>query len=725
MRTIKDHVFQDMVLRYVRDDVDASMGMVLIPSDRLGNVVGRQEDLRQRSVEVANLPDDGVPFPASVVDPLVHVKVLAEDYPGGFAQGRTLRGAGGLRFVSQTAEDRADVRFVRTRFVHDCGLEAMHEVQWSVGAPYVTVQTTVINEGTRPVTLEAVTSFSLDGITPFDATDAAERLWIHRFRSGWSAEGRLESMPAELLGLDRSWSGHAAFSERFGQVGSIPARGFFPRVLVEDRPAGVYWGAQVCWAGSWQLELYRKHDHLCLSGGLADREFGHWMKTLVPGESLVTPMAVLTVVCGSLEDACDRLNAQMIPAAERQPAVEQELPIVFNDWCTSWGYRTHDTVVALADRLKGTPVKYFVIDAGWYGAAGQWECAQGDWEVHSTSFPGGFRATTDALRARGLIPGLWCEAEIVGRDSKAFQLTEHLLQRDGLPLTVRGRRFWNLRDPWVQDYLGQRVIQLLKDGGFGYLKLDYNETIGIGCDGDDSLGEGLRRHVEEGIYPWFDRLRSELPKLVIENCASGGHRQEPSIVSRCAMTSFSDAHETVDIPIIGANLQRLLLARQMQIWVVLRASDTSQRMVYTLAAAFLGRMCLSGDIHLLSDTQWLLVSEAMAFYREASGVIKHGQARRFGPPVLNYHHPKGWQAVMRKREGRILGVVHCFGDCSGEDVRFDVPWPGDWRVGRVLSSDEFRPVVSQGRRLTFSAKPFSAAVFMLELNASPDVCRED
>jgi alpha-galactosidase len=49
---------------------------------------------------------------------------------------------------------------------------------------------------------------------------------------------------------------------------------------------------------------------------------------------------------------------------------------------------------------------------------------------------------------------------------------------------------------------------------------------------------------------------------VIENCASGGHRLEPSFMGLTSMASFSDAHETRDIPVIAANLHRLIQPRQ-------------------------------------------------------------------------------------------------------------------------------------------------------------------
>jgi alpha-galactosidase len=53
--------------------------------------------------------------------------------------------------------------------------------------------------------------------------------------------------------------------------------------------------------------------------------------------------------------------------------------------------------------------------------------------------------------------------------------------------------------------------------------VDYNETAGIGFDDPDSLGEGLCKQID-AQYRLFAKIREHLPDLVIENCASGGHR---------------------------------------------------------------------------------------------------------------------------------------------------------------------------------------------------------
>jgi alpha-galactosidase len=286
---------------------------------------------------------------------------------------------------------------------------------------------------------------------------------------------------------------------------------------------------------------------------------------------------------------CDAFTSSQPVSA---PAIESELPIVFNEWCTSWGEPSHDKAVALAERLSGTPVRYLVIDAGWYRSdQGKWYLEHGDWVPNARLFPNGIEATARAIRERGLVPGLWFEMETCGQESVAFGMTDRLLQRDGLPSTVGERRFWDLRQAEVQAYLSERVVGLLKRGDFGYLKVDYNESLGIGTDDPD----GLRQQVLAS-HAFFDEIRHELPELVIESCASGGHRLEPSMLQRSALSSFSDAHETPEIPIIAAHLQALVPARQLQIWAVLRKGDSARRLAYSLAATFLGRMCLSGDL---------------------------------------------------------------------------------------------------------------------------------
>ena len=708
-----DFEFNDITVRYLTDTATGRVGLLLFPTELKSRIATRRGTLRgERFIDV--LPGDD-PWPATAIDPIAQVKILGDAYSGGFATGHTMRNspsAEGFRFGDQEILKHGTANTVVTTLRNECGHRIEHRLSWSAGDAALRVEMEFFNDAETPVTLEMFASFSLGGITPFALDDAPGRLRVHRFRSGWAAEGRLESRSIEELHLERSWSGSGVFSERFGQTGTMPVRKWFPFVAVEDVVAGVVWGAQLAWAGSWQMEIYRQHDELAISGGLADRESGHWLKTLAPSESLVSPPATLSCVHGSLDDLCDRLTAMQDAAVNVQPAVEQDLSVIFNEFCTTWGDPSHANLTAIADRLQGTGVRYLVIDAGWYrpGAA-SWDGAHGDWVPGELLFPKGLEAAAAAIRERGLVPGLWFEMETVGENSTAFSFVDHMLKRDGIPITVRGRHFWDLNDPWVVDYLSERVIGLLDRCGFGYLKVDYNETLGLGCDHPDSLGEGLRQQVLAS-YRFFDIIRQRLPGLVIENCSSGGHRLEPSMLARTAMSSFSDAHELPEIPIIAANLHRLMLPRQSQIWAVLHPEDSLQRIGYSLAATFLGRMCLSGGIEKLPAASWDLVRQAITLYGQAAPVIKHGTSRRFGGVGESWRHPQGWQALVRHSDAQILIVVHSYANAP---ARIEIPLPpGAWKLVGTLAMAA-PPLVRDGMISMETGGCFAGQVYLFQL----------
>ena len=171
---------------------------------------------------------------------------------------------------------------------------------------------------------------------------------------------------------------------------------------------------------------------------------------------------------------------------------------MFNEYCTTWGCPSHENIVQILDQVKNKGLKYFVIDCGWFKREGiPWDISMGDYHISPELFPEGLEKTVEAIRSAGMIPGIWFEIDNVGCASDAWNQTEHLLRRNGSVLETSSRRFWNMTDPWVQEYLTERVIGTLKKYGFGYMKMDYNDTIGIGCDGAESLGEGLRRNMEE------------------------------------------------------------------------------------------------------------------------------------------------------------------------------------------------------------------------------------
>ncbi len=657
IQMIKDYRLGDMIARYYLEEESRRMGFFLLPAAL------RDKKPAEKRMEM---------------EPLVQLKLSGDTFGESYGLGSTMRNSRTVRdlqYSDQTCEETEKELTVHTALTDERGYRVIHHLHWKKGTAYVKLSCTFENRSEQEAVLQMLESFSLGGLSPYVGRDGYGKLYLHRIRSAWSQEGPHEERPVEDLLLVPSWGYYAVRCERFGQAGSMPVNRFFPFAAVEDRENHIFWGAQIKHPASWQMEVYRRDDGLALSGGLADEDFGHWKKAVAPGGSFTSPEAIVSVAhTDSFDVFTGRLTSEELESFSEEPKIEQDLPIVFNEYCTTWGCPSHENITGILDAIRGKGFTYFVIDAGWYKQDGvPWDLSMGDYEVSDTLFPDGMEKTVEAIRDAGLIPGLWFEIENVGRSSKAWQMEEHLLHRDGTVLESYARRFWDMRDPWVQNYLSEKVIGTLEKYGFGYMKIDCNETIGIGCDGAESYGEGLRQDMEASMA-FLEKVKQEIPGIILENCASGGHRLEPSWMDAMCMASFSDAHELIEIPIIAAHLHRVIHPVKSQIWAVIRMHDSLQRIAWSIANTFLGRMCLSGDVTELSKEQWKMITDGIAFYRRLVPIIRSGQSYLYGPRQCSFRHPERWQAVVRiGQDGKAFVLIHTFaGDLPS---RIYIPLP--------------------------------------------------
>ena len=591
-------------------------------------------------------------------------RLEGDEYSGGFLNGISLSGSESTRDMKEIKADENETVFEgKSGHIIRC----IHKKQGDTFA----CKTVFENKTDSPANLELISSFAIKGI---------EADKIHRATSFWAAEGKLLSQKLTDLNMEPSWAHHGIRIEKFSQIGSMPVRKWFPFLVLENSKTNEFTGIQLYCASSWQIEILQKNETVYVHGGLADCDCGHWIKTVNSGENFESPKAV--VATGkSLEEVCDKLVKAQKP---RIAEVDRDMPVIFNEYCTTWGNPTLENISKTAKKLENTGVRYLVIDSGWYKKdKGDWFSLTGDWIPSEKLFPNGIKEVADIIKSHGLIPGLWFEFETLGYLAEGWNDTEHILTKNGIPITSGGRRFWDMRSDWVKSFLDERVIKLLKDAGFGYIKIDYNENIGVGVDGAESLGEGLRQTVDES-RKYFMHIGEEMPELVIENCSSGGHRLEPSFMETASQASFSDAHECNSIPLIAANMHRVIRPEQSQIWAVLRADADIHRVNYLLSASFLGRLCLSGEIFDLSDDKWNQALKAIELYGKVKHIIKNGFTSKIIATPEDYSDPEGYQAVLREYNGEALLIVHTFKNGANPPIESIL---SDWKIKEEFGSD--------------------------------------
>ncbi len=653
-------------------------------------------------IGLAVYPKDA-PMPEKLCcDSLIQVAFTGDEALIDYTYGVTMRNRTSTLLHVEGQERKGDT--VTTVLSDGKGNTYTHVLEYTPETGVFTTHVRYTNHSDMVRRLEMLSSFSLSGITSVaGGCKDTMGLSLTRLTSAWSRECRLKTEPFSALGMDMSWARYGVKVEKFGQIGSMPNRGYYPFAAVGD---GAYClGVQIEAPYSWQIELYEEKEGCALSGGLGDYEFAHWRKEILPGESFESDKAYFTLqkdlnaVCNALVHEQDRRL--------RVPKSEEDMPVLFNEYCATWGNPTQSLMLEMLDALKELPeVRYFVIDSGWYKPEDRGWCnAIGDWEINRKIFPD-LSAIPAAAAQRGMKAGIWYEFEIAGRDSETFYREDMLLHRDGALLTSKNRRFLDLRTEEADAFLREKLLKQLKENGFKYIKIDYNDNIGMGCDSEDgaAFGEGGRQ-VTEASLEWLTKLREEIGDLVIENCSSGGSRIEPKRMQLVSMCSFSDAHECPEIPLVAANVSRVIPARQSQIWAVLRADESDSRTIYSLCAAMMGRICLSGDILRLTKEKLALLRAGLRFYDSVKEIVRRGDIAEIDNTVEYYRDPKGRQVYRKEYRGEMLVIVHFLDDESEVSVN----------MSGYLLKDSFTDLTyTTGETLRIHGQKFHAGAFLLK-----------
>lgn len=614
-------------------------------------------------------------------EPMMHVALTGDGFARDFTAGTTLRNsdtAYALKLTGQTLSEQNGVATLVSQFENGSGLTVKQFIRYRQSEGALVVYNELQNTGDA-VTVEAFPIFNLSCISPFSNKHDPAKIILHKFLSNWSGEGKLYSVTTDKLAFEPSWSGLGIRTEKWSQTGTMPARGQFPIVAIEDTSNRVCWAAAMEAPASWVIETVFRNGSVSVGGGMGDYLSAHWRKTLKKGDRLCTPKAYLTVSYGGLNEVCDRL-VKTYDALYNYKSSEEELPLIYNEYCFTWGTPRADDLRNILPVAKRLGCRYFVVDDGWfqhrYGSVSH---VIGDWETDKNAFPDGLKRFSDEVRGYGMTLGLWYEFEGVSIQSDIFRKhPEFMLTYGGKIVNHRGRVFFDFRKPEVIEYLREKVIRNLTQNKIGYLKVDYNENIGLGVDGAESYGEGLREHMQ-GVLSFYEEIKRELPDLVLEICSSGGMRHEPRFIGLADMVSFSDAHENPSGVNVAFNLHRYIPPRKLQIWATIRDDYSLEDVRFTVAKAMLGRYCFSGNLASKSAEVLDELEKSVTFYRKIAHIIKNGTTTVIEDgEISSYLDPQGRTYLIRESFDSREKIVYTYAikaPCSNFTVSV-----GDYRL---------------------------------------------
>jgi len=284
------------------------------------------------------------------------------------------------------------------------------------------------------------------------------------------------------------------------------------------------------------LEI-NSYDHLHIQVGINPTFFDYKLKK---GETFVAPFALLTYSSEGYNLSSQRMADFINNCVVNQNFAKCPRPVLINNWEGTYFNFNETKLLKIARKAKSFGIELFVLDDGWFGRRSDDTKGLGDYDVNKKKLPHGLKGLANKINKLGLKFGLWFEPEAISENSAIFEAhPEYMIKVEGItPSTGRHQYVMDLTKKEVQDYIINNVSDTLKSANIEYVKWDMNRNI----TDFPSTGEFHHNYVL-GLYRVIRELTDRFPKVLFENCSSGGNRLDLGMMHYFPQTWASDCSD--------------------------------------------------------------------------------------------------------------------------------------------------------------------------------------
>ncbi len=494
------------------------------------------------------------------------------------------------------------------------------------------------------------TAFSeLDAITRSvrvkNTSDAA--FSIERIHSGGVD---LPDMDYEMLHLQGRWAKERTLVKRhlqFGLQGLHSKRGTTGHqnnpfiALAKDgytEESGEVYGFSLVYSSNFAIEaevdFFRTTRVLV---GINPETFG-WL--LEPGEEFTAPEVVMVYSnsgVGGMSRTYHKLYRNNLCRGEWKL---KKRPVLINNWEATYFDFDEEKLAAIAKDASELGIEMLVMDDGWFGARNDDTAGLGDWVVNESKLRGGLRPLVDKINSYGMKFGLWFEPEMVNPDSDLYRAhPDWCIRVEGRDMSIgRDQYVLDMSRKDVRDNVFEQMKVVLSSANIEYVKWDFNRNlteVSSAALPPERRRETFHRYVL-GVYELFERLLTEFPHLLIENCAGGGGRFDPGMLYYSPQIWTSDDTDSIERLEIqyGTSMVYPLTAISAHVSTVPnhqtgRVTDFKTRGAVAMTGAFGYEL----DITKLTEEEKVLIKEQIAAYHKYYDIIANGDYYRLINPT--------------------------------------------------------------------------------------------
>ena len=229
---------------------------------------------------------------------------------------------------------------------------------------------------------------------------------------------------------------------------------------------------------------------------------------------------------------------------------DKRRPILINNWEATYFNFDTDKLIDIAKQASKLGIEMLVMDDGWFGHRDSDNSSLGDWFVYEKKIKGGLKYLVDEVNKLGMKFGIWFEPEMISPDSELFKA------HPDWAIQIKGRYMTQSRQQYVLDYSNKEVRdhiygmmkKVLDSANIEYIKWDMNRQLTE--VGSTSLPSNRQRELWHryvlGVYDVMNRLTTEYPHILLENCSGGGARFDPAMLYYSPQIWCSDDTDAIE-----------------------------------------------------------------------------------------------------------------------------------------------------------------------------------
>lgn len=326
---------------------------------------------------------------------------------------------------------------------------------------------------------------------------------------------------------------------KYAPIGGRSSEGIAPFFNIHEKGKGYI--VAVGWTGQWNAEISREENAVRFKSKIEDTSF-----VLLPGEKIRTSSVVILPYEATVEESQNIWRDLVKKVFSPMKGRIDHLPL-----CTGfWGGLESEKIIeriSLLDKYD-IPVENAWIDAGWAGKdtlptaneyEGDWADHVGDLTISPFVHKNGLKDVSQKIKESGRNFILWFEPERVRlRTDLVKEHPEYLISQEGT------RNFLlNLGNDDAFNYCLDQLSEKIETLKIDWYRQDFNfRPLPFWRSMDEENRKGITeiKHIM-GLYRLWDTLLERFPKLMIDNCASGGNRIDIETLKRSVPLWRSDA----------------------------------------------------------------------------------------------------------------------------------------------------------------------------------------